>query len=78
MKLLRKLALLCLLPALPVLAQERDPFIVTAAEFRLEETLLSLDLVIDSDMPGYIEIAIDQGFAVPMMFEVEIRSRKRY
>ncbi len=67
-----------LLPGLPVMAQDRDPFIVTSAEFRLEQTLLSLDLVIDSEMPGYIEIAIDQGFAVPMMFEVEIRARTRY
>ena len=78
MKLLRGLALLFLLPALPSMAQDRDPFVITSAEFQLEETLLSLDLVIDSKMPGYIEIAIDQGFAVPMMFEVEIRSRKKY
>ena len=32
----------------------------------------------DSQLPDYIAIAIDQGFAVPIMFEVEIRARRNY
>ena len=59
-------------------AQERDPFIVTRADFRLENNMLLLDLLVDSELPNYIAIAIDQGFAVPIMFEVEIRSVKSY
>jgi len=59
-------------------AQDRDVFIVDRAEFSLDETLLQLTMVVDSQIPNYILIAIDQGFAVPMMFEVEIRSEKPY
>ncbi len=72
------LALPLLLILLPVLAQERDPFVISSAGFRIEQKLVRLDLVIDSKLPSYIEIAVDQGFAVPMMFEVEIRARKAY
>ena len=62
----------------PVLAQERDAFVVRHADFSLDQTLLRLNLVIDSEIPPYILIAIDQGFAVPLMFEVEIRASKAY
>ena len=62
----------------PLLAQERDPFIVERADFSLEESLLLLNLKIDSQLPNYILIALDQGFAVPMMFEVEIRADRPY
>ncbi len=66
------------LPGAPAMAQERDPFVIERAEFTLDENLLRLDLVVESELPGYITIAIDQGFAVPMMFEVEIRAVKHY
>ncbi|MDH3221732.1 MAG: DUF4390 domain-containing protein [Gammaproteobacteria bacterium] len=59
-------------------AQERAPFIVERADFRLEDNMLLLDLLVDSELPNYIAIAIDQGFAVPIMFEVEIRAVKSY
>ncbi|MCP4982883.1 MAG: DUF4390 domain-containing protein [Gammaproteobacteria bacterium] len=62
----------------PLAAQDRDPFIVEHAEFELEQDVLMLSLMVDSEMPNYIAIAIDQGFAVPVMFEVEIRSEKSY
>jgi len=68
------LLLLCAAPA----AQDRDAFVVRHAGFTLDKTLLRLDLVVDSRIPEYILQAIDQGFAVPMMFEVEIRSPKAY
>ena len=45
---------------------------------RLDDDMLLLDASFDSELPGYISIAIDQGFAVPLMFEVEIRAVKRY
>jgi hypothetical protein len=64
--------------ATPLSAQEVEPFVVKRAEFALNETLLLLDMKVDSEIPKYIEIAIDQGFAVPIMFEVEIRTPKPY
>jgi len=72
------LLLLLSLQVAPLSAQERDAFIIEHADFMLDDTLLRLDLVIDSEIPEYILIAIDQGFAVPLMFEVEIRASKAY
>ena len=60
------------------LADDSEPFVVRKAGFSLEESLLLLDLVVDSEIPDYIAIAIDQGFSVPFMFEVEILASKRY
>ena len=70
-------ALMLLLIAASV-AAERKPFIVKRANFTFNQTLLQLDLVVDSEIPDYISIAIDQGFAVPFMFEFEIRAVKTY
>ena len=71
--------LLVVLPPWQVVAaEEAEPFEIRRADFTLAQTLLQLDLVIDSNIPGYILLAIDQGFAVPLMFEVEIRSQKAY
>lgn len=61
-----------------VMAQDKDPFIVKTADFSLDKDLLMLDMVVESEIPDYISIALEQGFAVPIMFEVEIRSEKRY
>ena len=60
------------------MAQDKDPFIVETADFSLDKELLMLDMVVESEIPDYISIALEQGFAVPIMFEVEIRSEKRY
>jgi hypothetical protein len=59
-------------------AKEPEPFEVVRAEFNLDDSLLLLDLVVKSEIPDYISIALDQGFSVPMMFEVEILATKRY
>jgi hypothetical protein len=72
------LALLLVFASQPVVAEEGDAFVVARAEFMLDDSLLRLDLVVDSEIPDYISIAIEQGFAVPFMFEVEIRADKRY
>lgn len=64
--------------SIPLYAKDEDPFVVDRADFNLDESLLRLNLLIDSQIPSYILIAIDQGFAVPLMFEVEIRSEKKY
>lgn len=59
-------------------AQDSEPFVIERAEFNLDKSLLLLDLKADSQLPDYIALAVDQGFSVPIMFEVEIRSRKSY
>ncbi len=59
-------------------AQGEEAFVVRRAEFSLDQSLMLLNLVVDSDIPEYIAIAIEQGFAVPIMFEVEILANKRY
>ena len=59
-------------------AQNGDSFIIEEAEFTLDQDWLLLDMVVASEIPNYISIALDQGFAVPLMFEIEIRSKKRY
>jgi len=63
---------LVVLPALAsgAMAQDKDPFIVETADFSLDRDLLMLDMVVESDIPDYISIALEQGFAVPIMFEV--------
>jgi len=72
------LALAMLMFVTTTMAEEDDPFVVKRAEFKLDASLLMLDLEIDSHIPDFISIAIEQGFAVPLMFEVEIRSKKAY
>jgi len=72
------LALVMLTSGTATLAQDREPFVVKRAEFKLDASMLMLDLELDSNLPGFITIAIDQGFAVPMMFEIEIRADKPY
>ena len=57
---------------------ERDAFVVERAAFTLDNELLLLDVKFDSQLPDYITLAVDQGFAVPIMFEIEIRASKRY
>ena len=59
-------------------AQSEEAFVVKRAEFNLDQSLMLLNLVVDSDIPEYIALAIEQGFAVPIMFEVEILANKRY
>ena len=60
------------------LAQDVEPFVVQRAEFNLDQSLMLLDLVVESEIPDYISIALDQGFSVPIMFEVEILANKKY
>ena len=60
------------------LAQEVEPFVVQRAQFNLDQSLMLLDLVVESEIPDYISIALDQGFSVPYMFEVEILASKKY
>jgi hypothetical protein len=70
--------LLLMLVCGPSLAQDVEPFVVQRAEFNLDQSLMLLDLVVETEIPDYISIALDQGFSVPIMFEVEILAIKHY
>jgi hypothetical protein len=59
-------------------ADEVSVFEVQSANFELDNSLLLLDSVIAIEFPDYINSAIDQGFAVPLSFEVEIREVVKY
>ena len=61
-----------------VVAEDGVAFRVQNASFSLDETLLELNSEIKIELPAYISIAIEQGFAVPLMFEVEILSPINY
>jgi len=61
-----------------VVAEDGVAFRVQNASFSLDETLLELNYEIEIELPAYISIAIEQGFAVPLMFEVEILSPINY
>ena len=75
---LAALALAMLMGVTATLAQDHGPFVVKHAGFKLDDSMLILDLKVESKIPDFILIAIDQGFAVPMMFEIEIRSEIAY
>ena len=55
-----------------------EVFRIESANFSLQESLLELNAEIAIDLPSYIKTAIEQGFAVPLMFQVEILSAKKY
>ena len=59
-------------------SDEAPVFEIHSAMFGLEDTLLVLDAQLGIRLPDYIAMAIDQGFAVPMSFEVEILESKKY
>lgn len=71
-------AMLSALFAAPVLCEEKPVFEIHRAMFTLDENLLMLDAQVAIELPDYIATAIDQGFAVPMNFEVEILESRKY
>jgi hypothetical protein len=71
--------LVILLFVMPLFAAEDSvAFRIQGASFSLDETLLELHSEIEINLPSYISSAIDHGFAVPLMFEVEILTPKKY
>jgi hypothetical protein len=60
------------------IAQAESEFNIKTASFTMRDSLLLLDSTIEIELPQYINRAIDQGFAVPLMFEVEMLKYSRY
>ena len=70
---------LAILLSMPLSAAEDGvAFRVINADFSLHESQLELNSEIEIELPAYISIAIEQGFAVPLMFQVEILSPVKY
>ena len=77
----RRTCAICLLGLLVwqgAMSDEQAPFRIDRAKFTLDQTLLLLQVFVESNIPEHIVNAIDQGFAVPFMLEVEIRAKKAY
>ena len=70
--------LLGLLVTLPLDAREQSEFRIEEAGFTLDDTMLMLASEVKIQLPHYINIAINQGFAVPLMFEVQILASRQY
>ncbi len=70
--------LLMLTVALPCQAKDKSVFEVKDAKFNVQDTLLLLESNLSIELPDYISIAIDQGFAVPLSFEVEFLEVRKY
>lgn len=70
--------LLLLLAPVFASAEEGDVFNTSDAYFILDDSLLLLNAEFQIELPEYIELAVDQGFAVPIMFEVEVLEEKKY
>ncbi len=70
--------LVLLFIALPGQADDKPVFEVRDAKFSLQDTLLLLDSTLSIELPEYIAIAVDQGFAVPLSFEVEFLETRKY
>lgn len=62
----------------PVQGEDEPVFLVEDAEFQLNDSLLLLNAKVAIELPDYIAIAVDQGFAVPVSFEVEILRDRKY
>ena len=75
---LLKYLMLSVIFAMPVWSEENPVFNVRHAVFELDDTILMLNARIDIELPDYMAMAIDQGFAVPMSFEVEILESRKY
>lgn len=70
--------LLGLLISAASMAQDEPAFNIKTASFTMQDSLLLLDSTIEIELPKYINKAIDQGFAVPLMFEVEVLKYSKY
>ncbi len=70
--------LVLLLISAPARAEQVPVFEVENAKFSMQDSLLLLDARLSIELPEYISIAVDRGFAVPLMFEVEILEIKKY
>ena len=68
--------LMALAVSAPAVAEEA--FVLDRFNLSYHGSLMQLDLVVDIELPDYIGAAVEQGFAVPLMFEFEILAKRNY
>jgi hypothetical protein len=61
-----------------VAAQAGDPFIVKTANMHLKGDVFFLNAVFDIHLPFYITSAIEQGFNLPLVIEIEFYRHKSF
>ena len=59
----------------PVQAATADVFTVQSVTTRLQERVYFLNAVFDLELPDYITRAINQGFELPLVMEIEVYRR---
>ncbi len=71
-------SLVLLVQPCSVAAQAADPFIVKSANMHLKGDVVFLNAVFDIHLPVYITTAIDQGFNLPLVIEIEFYRHKSF
>lgn len=78
MMLLRMMLGLLLFAPMSQAAAQEDAFVVRQASLQRAEDGYYLNALIDIRLPGYIRQAFDQGFDLPLSFEVEIYRQRKW
>lgn len=55
----------------PSYADDEPAFVITSVNSRLNESVYFLNAVIEIKLPYYIKSAVDQGFDLPLVMEIE-------
>lgn len=71
-------SLIIMLQPCSVAARDGDPSIVRSANSHLKGDVFFLNAVFDIQLPFYITDAIDQGFNLPLMIEIEFYRHKTF
>jgi hypothetical protein len=71
-------SLLLLVQPNSVAGQASDPFIVKSVNMHLKDDVFFLNAVFDIHLPFYITTAIDQGFDLPLVVEIEFYRHKSF
>jgi hypothetical protein len=59
-------------------AKQVEPFVVKSATTHLNGSVYFLNAVLDINLPYYITSAVDQGFNLPLLMEIEFYRHKTY
>ena len=60
----------------PAWAQSGQAFVVESVNTQLSEAVYFLNMVIAIDLPEHIERAVEQGFDLPLVMEIEVYRKK--
>jgi hypothetical protein len=61
----------------PVYGEDEPPFAVAAVKTHLRGSVYFLNAVFDIRLPSYIKSAVDQGFDLPLVVEIESYRQRR-